>query len=68
MESDSSNDVIRDAMVEFDDPIVIVHPDRWEDWEDQELDVFLNKEIRDTQVIIAERTQWIQLLLGETDG
>jgi hypothetical protein len=55
-------------MVEFDDPIVIVHPDRWEDWEDQELDVFLNKEIRDTQVIIAERTQWIQLLLGETDG
>lgn len=67
MESDSSSDVVRSALERFYDPIIVVHPDRWEEWSEEEIDIFLNSDMRPTQVIVAERDIWIRTLIGELD-
>ena len=61
----SVDEVSRDAASSFEAPIVVVNPLVWEDWKDQELDVFLNKNSKVTQVFVIERDAWISMLLGE---
>ena len=61
----SVDEVARDALNSFADPIIVVNPLVWEDWKDQELDVFLNKNSKVTQVFVIERDAWISMLLGE---
>ena len=65
MEYESVAELSRYAIESFTDPVIIVNPVQWEDWSDQELDVFLNRETKITQVIVIERDAWISALLGE---
>lgn len=65
MEYESVDELSRYAIESFTDPVIIVNPVQWEDWSDQELDVFLNRETKITQVIVIERDAWISALLGE---
>ena len=65
MEYESVAELSRYAIESFADPVIVVNPIQWEDWRDQELDVFLNKETKVNQVIVIERDAWISALVGE---
>jgi hypothetical protein len=65
MEYESVAELSRYAIESFADPVIVVNPIQWEDWCDQELDVFLNKETKVNQVIVIERDAWISALVGE---
>lgn len=65
MEYESVAELSRYAIESFTDPVIVVNPIQWEDWCDQELDVFLNKDTKLNQVIVIERDAWISALVGE---
>ena len=65
MEYESVAELSRYAIESFTDPVIVVNPMRWEDWSDQELDVFLSKDTKINQVIVIERDAWISALVGE---